>query len=228
MLAAQILLAVSLAESPIPLISMIVTQSEYEFSSKTTQLHRVKRACGIITPMTTRAAVAARGSIYLVAEFGHADRSVESELPILANGELRELATAYMRRERKTHTLLTPGFVHEACARLVDGPDMPWQSRPHFFAVASHHVTQTVAHHARKRNAAKRRGVQQQIILGDDLLGEKRNLANLPPLNLTFDHLDPRACLMLYFFVGLFEEMAVVIEVSMARPWLHNDLRKSP
>lgn len=195
--------------------------------------------------MNTRAAAAAANESItaLLAEFSHGNRNVESELAALVYSELRRLASAYMRRERGNHTLQPTALVHEAWVRLADGPTVAWQNRTHFFAIASHHMRQILVDHARKRRAAKRGGVQQQITLQDHLAGEQRNLVDLLVLNEALDRLkslDPRACRIveLHFFGGLsFEEMALVLEVSvrtikrdwsMARAWLHSELAKSP
>jgi RNA polymerase sigma factor (TIGR02999 family) len=194
--------------------------------------------------MTTRADVSASASITsLLAEFGRGNRGVESELATLVYAELRRLASAHMRRERKNHTLQATALVHEAWARLAEGANVPWQSRAHFFAIASHHMRQILVDHARKRKTAKRGGAQQQLTLQDNLLAEKPNLVDLLVLNEALDSLktfDPRACRIveLHFFAGLsFEEMALVLEISirtvkrdwsMARAWLHSELSKSP
>jgi RNA polymerase sigma factor (TIGR02999 family) len=195
--------------------------------------------------MNTRAAAdAVNGPITtLLAEFSHGNRNVESELAALVYSELRRLASVYMRRERGNHTLQPTALVHEAWVRLADRPNVAWQNRAHFFAIASHHMRQILVDHARKRRAAKRGGVQHQITLQDNLLGEQRSLVDLLALNEAIEGLnalDPRACRIveLHFFGGLsFEEMALVLEVSvrtverdwgMARAWLHNELAKSP
>jgi RNA polymerase sigma factor (TIGR02999 family) len=186
----------------------------------------------------------ANGSVTsLLAEFSRGNRDVESGLAALVYGELRRLASAYMRRERVNHTLQPTALVNEAWERLADGPNVTWQNRAHFFAIASQHMRQILVDHARKRNATKRGGVQQQITLHDHLLIAPHNVVDVIAINEALDQLkvlDPRACRVveLHFFGGLsFEEMALVLEVStrtirrdwnMARAWLHNELAKSP
>jgi RNA polymerase sigma factor (TIGR02999 family) len=191
-----------------------------------------------------RAAVSTvNGSITsLLAEFSRGNpRDVESELAALVYSELHRLASAYMRRERGNHTLQATALVHEAWARLAEGPNAEWQNRAHFFAIASHHMREILVDHAHRRNAAKRGGVRRQIILHDDLLGERRDLVDVIALNEALQHLkaqDGRAfrVVELHFFGGLsFEEMALVLGVStrtikrgrsMARARLHNQLAK--
>jgi RNA polymerase sigma factor (TIGR02999 family) len=185
----------------------------------------------------------AKGSVTsLLAEFSHGNKQVESELAERVYGELRRLASAYMRRERGNHTLQPTALVNEAWARLAEGPTVAWKNRAHFFAIASHTMRQVLVDHARKRGASKRGGVQQQVAFNDNLLAEQRSLVDLLVLNDALERLealDPGACRIveLHFFGGLsFEEMALVLEIStrtikrewsMARAWLHNELAKS-
>jgi RNA polymerase sigma factor (TIGR02999 family) len=193
--------------------------------------------------VNARADVANGPITSLLAEFSHGNRNVESELAALVYSELRRLASSYMRRERGNHTLQATALAHEAWARLASGPNVDWQDRAHFFAIASHSMRQILVDHARKRRAAKRGGLQQQITLQDHLLGEDRNLVDLLALNEALERLqalDPRACRIveLHFFGGLsFEEIARFLEIStrtikrdwsMARAWLHNELSKLP
>jgi RNA polymerase sigma factor (TIGR02999 family) len=184
----------------------------------------------------------ANGSITsLLAEFSRGNRQVEAELAALVYDELRRMASSYMRRERGNHTLEATALVHEAWARLANGPNVDWQDRAHFFGIASHHMRQILVDHARRRRAAKRGGLQQQITLQDHLHRDDRNLVDLLALNEALESLsvlDPRASRIveLHFFGGLsFDEMALVLDVStrtvkrdwaMARAWLHNQLSR--
>jgi RNA polymerase sigma factor (TIGR02999 family) len=70
-------------------------------------------------------------------------------------GELRRIATAYMRRERSDHTLQPTALVNEAYLRLVQG-DVAWDGRAHFYGIAARVMRQILVDHARKHQAAKR------------------------------------------------------------------------
>jgi RNA polymerase sigma factor (TIGR02999 family) len=185
---------------------------------------------------------ATRSITALLVEFSHGNKDVESELVTLVYRELHRLAGTYMRRERRNHTLQPTALVNEVWERLVDEPSVTWQNRAHFFAIASLHMRRILVDHSRKRNAAKRGGVQRQVTLDDFLPGEQRNLVDLIALNEALDRLqalDSRACRIIefHFFGGLsFEEMALVLDISprsakrdwsMARAWLANELAKS-
>lgn len=137
---------------------------------------------------------AANGSITsLLAEFGHGNRTVESEIVGLVYSELRRLASAHMRRGRGDHTLQATALVHETRVRLSDGPNIVLQSRAHFFAIASHHMRHILVDHARKRSAVERGDVQQQITLQDYLFAEQRSLVDVLMLNEALERLKTRS-----------------------------------
>jgi RNA polymerase sigma factor (TIGR02999 family) len=72
------------------------------------------------------------------------------------HAELRRIAAAYMRRERRDHTLQPTALVHEAYLRLIKVRDMRWEGRAHFFGIAARLMRQVLVDHARKRRARKR------------------------------------------------------------------------
>jgi|GEM_PF-5205795 len=84
----------------------------------------------------------------------------ERLLPVVY-GELRALARARMRRERKDHTLQATELVHEAYLRLVSGTPAEWEGRGHFFAAAAEAMRRILIEHARARGRAKRGGDEQ-------------------------------------------------------------------
>ena len=72
--------------------------------------------------------------------------------------ELRRQASAYLREERRGHTLQTTDLVHEAYFKLVDQRDVQWQNRAHFFGIAAQAMRRILVDYARSRQAAKRGG----------------------------------------------------------------------
>lgn len=90
-------------------------------------------------------------------------------MPIVYN-ELRRRAAAYLRRERRTHTLQPTALVHEAYLRLVDQDRAAWQNRAHFLAVASQMMRRILVDRARARHMAKRSGRWARVTLDDDLV----------------------------------------------------------
>ena len=95
------------------------------------------------------------------------DRGAESQLVPLVYGELRRLASAFMRHERPGHTLQSTALVHEAYIRLSDQKNVSWQNRAHFFAVAAQLMRRILVDHARARLAQKR-GARPEMIQVDE------------------------------------------------------------
>src|SRR5277367_505740 len=105
----------------------------------------------------------------LLAQFGEGSSDAEARLTPLIYRELRRLAAGYMRRERSNHTLQATALVNEAWIRLIQQPQMTWQSRAHFFGIASKLMRQILVDHARRKSAAKRGVGNKQITLTDNL-----------------------------------------------------------
>jgi RNA polymerase sigma factor (TIGR02999 family) len=175
----------------------------------------------------------------LLAQFGEGKIGAEAQLTPLIYRELRRLAAGYMRRERANHTLQATALVNEAWIRLIQQPQMTWQSRAHFFGIASKLMRQILVDHARRRSAAKRGVGAKQVTLTDNLAAAPGQLMDVLVLDDALQRLntiDARAAQIveMHFFGGLsFEEMALVLGVSartvkrdwrMARAWLHTEL----
>ena len=75
----------------------------------------------------------------------------------------------HLRRDRKDHTLQPTALVHEAYLRLLGQREVDWQSRTHFFALASRMMRRVLVDHARARAAAKRPDDALRVMLDDDL-----------------------------------------------------------
>jgi len=177
----------------------------------------------------------------LLGQLSAGNRDVEAQLVPQIYEELRRLARHYMWQERGNHTLQPTALVHEAYARLVQQPRVPWESRAHFFAAASHLMRHILVDHARARRADKRGGVQQQVTLDDVVLTTRNQSIDVLALHEAIERLaalDSRQAkvIELHFFGGLtFEEIALVLDVSertakgdwsMARAWLKGELSK--
>ena len=70
--------------------------------------------------------------------------------------ELRKIAGAQMRGERRAQTIEVTGLVHEAFLRLADQRHVDWRDRVHFFGLASTCMRRVLVDRARARSAAKR------------------------------------------------------------------------
>ena len=174
----------------------------------------------------------------LLAEWAKGNQNALNELTPLVYRELRQLAAAYLRRERQGHTLQPTAVVHEAYLRLVDQTSPNWQNRSHFYGVAARLMRQILVDHARRKHARKRGGpkvplesaVSFQDGLKPDLLALDNGLTAL-------EKIDPRKCraVELRYFGGLsMDEIAQALDVSavtvrrdlrMAETWLHREMQ---
>jgi len=94
----------------------------------------------------------------LLAQWRSGNEAALGELTALIYQELRALAQRHLRRERPNHTIQRTALVHEAFVRLVNQQSVDWQSRAHFFGLASNLMRRILVDHARARLASKRGG----------------------------------------------------------------------
>jgi RNA polymerase sigma factor (TIGR02999 family) len=153
--------------------------------------------------------------------------------------ELRRLAHHYMGGERAGHTLQTTALVNEAYLRLIDGKQVNWQNRVHFFAVSARLMRRILVDWARSRQSLKRGDQPQQVTLDEALLVSKGHGEDLLALDQALDKLakvDVRKSRVveMRFFGGLsVKETAEVLKVSLdtvlrdwrlAKLWLLREL----
>lgn len=102
------------------------------------------------------------------------DERAKSRLVALVYGELRKRAAHYMCRERRDHTLQPTELVNEAYLRIFS-QGLDFQSRAHFFAIASNAMRHVLVDHARARGAARRPGGRARVELREDHAVEREN-----------------------------------------------------
>ena len=182
----------------------------------------------------------AAGEITQLLHAGSAgDRAVEERLFSLVLPDLRNLARALMRRERRDHTLEPSALLNEAYVRLLAGRERDWEGRRHFFAVAARIMRRLLIDHARARTKSEMvpidgtrdflRGPGGQLELAiavDTLLDE-----------LQASHPDWCSIVEMKYFMGLTDdETAEVLglrlrtmqrQFSDARRWLFEKLNPS-
>ena len=176
----------------------------------------------------------------LLLDWSGGDEAALSNLFPLVYDELRTIAQAHLRRERAEHTLQRTALVHEAFLRLVDQKSVTYQSRAHFFGLASQMMRRILVDHARKRSAAKRGSDPIKVEL-DDARGEidaDLDFDEFDRLLQRYEALEPRAgrLVELRFFGGLnIDEAATVLNISIAtakrdwavaRAWLQRELTR--
>jgi RNA polymerase sigma-70 factor, ECF subfamily len=184
----------------------------------------------------------------LLKAWGRGDQTALDSLTPLVYDRLRRLASHYVRRERAGQTLQRTALVHEAFVRLIEGADIDWQDRNHFFAVAAQVMRRILVDAARARGAEKRGGQLERVVqatarewdtiaaLGSDRAFE---LCDLDDALTTLARLDPRRAqvIELRFFGGLtVDETADVLKISpktvmrdwtTAKTWLAREVRRA-
>lgn len=170
------------------------------------------------------------------------DRALEKLVPLVYR-ELRSLAAAQLRSERPAHTLQPTALVNEVFLRLLDGREVAWQNRTHFFALAARMMRHILVDHARARLAEKRGGGAVPLLLEapfDPAPMSDLALVALDDALAGLKRMDPRQCRIveLRYFAGLsLEETAESIGISvatvkrdwaMARAWLRREVEGRP
>src|SRR3954470_10426768 len=95
---------------------------------------------------------------HLLQQWAGGDPQAREDLVPLVYHELRKRAAAYLRRERRDHTLQPTALVNEAYLRLMGQERVAWINRAQFFGVAAQAMRRILVDHAREREAAKRPG----------------------------------------------------------------------
>jgi RNA polymerase sigma-70 factor, ECF subfamily len=167
------------------------------------------------------------------------DAGARDALMPLVYQELRSRAAAYLRRERRGHTLQPTALVHEAYLKLVDQKRAVWQNRAQFFGVASQMMRRLLVDRARARRMAKRSGRWARVTLDEAQRATPPVDVDVLDLDAALTRLsafDPRKSQLaeLRFFTGLsLEEAGKVLGISIAtaerdwqaaRAWLFKEL----
>ncbi|HSU96793.1 MAG TPA: ECF-type sigma factor [Gemmatimonadaceae bacterium] len=168
----------------------------------------------------------------------------------LVYAELRRVAHRQLAVEPAGHTLSTTALVHEAYLRIADQTRAEWTNRAQFFGLAARAMRRVLVDYARRHQAARRGGSQQQPVAledaeasaeasadaltvaarGDELLALDEALERLSALDARLGRV-----VECRFFGGLTEaETAETLGVSqrtvagdwlMAKGWLYQALR---
>lgn len=156
----------------------------------------------------------------MLLQWSEGDEKAFRQLSAVLYDELKHLARARMRRERKGHTFSTTGLVHEAYLRLIDVNRVQWKDRSHFLSMASRTMRRVLIDHARAKKAQKRDGRLRRIPLREEMLASDVDVETLLELDDALQRLEaahPRRgkAAELRYFAGLtLEETADVLDVS--------------
>src|ERR1051326_6562233 len=169
------------------------------------------------------------------------DDSALSRLTTEIYGELRRRAGRVMAGEAGKRTIQPTALVHELYFQLPDVQHFDWQSRAQFLNVAARMMRNILVDHARKRQAAKRGGGTDLVIIDPRIDDPALRVDVLHVHNALENFTDryPRQARVveLRFFGGLTAEetsdvlKATGVESSLrtverdwkfAKAWLHN------
>jgi RNA polymerase sigma factor (TIGR02999 family) len=164
----------------------------------------------------------------LLQSWSRGDDAAMAELTPLVLAELRDMARAYMRRERANHSLQATGLVNECYVRLLQARPVDWQNRAHFFALSARLMRRILVDFARSRQYSKRGGGAEHVAFDDAQLvvvEPGRDLVALDDALTALAAIDERKSQVveMRFFGGLTnEETADLLGVSaktVMREW---------
>jgi RNA polymerase sigma factor (TIGR02999 family) len=182
----------------------------------------------------------------LLHEWRTGDEDALERLIPLVHRELHALASRYLSRERRDHTLQTTALVNEAYLKLAGQRDVEWQNRAHFFGIAAQIMRRILVDHARRDHRAKRGGGASHVPLEDHdpasppAAVDPADAQTLDAALSRLEALDPqqgRVVELRYFGGMTIEETAEVMRLStatvkrewtVARAWLYREITGSP
>jgi RNA polymerase sigma factor (TIGR02999 family) len=166
------------------------------------------------------------------------DREALNTVIPLVYDELKKLAAGHLRREGRVRPLDTTALVHEAFLRLAHGQQPSYESRAHFYGIASRLMRQVLVDLARARSAEKR-SAMQEVRLAEVPDPGRRPDESVLVMDEAFvrlgrtDPLKVQLIEMRYFGGMTAEESAAVLSMSvhvvrrelrLAQAWLHKEM----
>jgi RNA polymerase sigma factor (TIGR02999 family) len=178
----------------------------------------------------------------LLSEWRGGNRDAFDRLVPLVYGELRNIATGLMRRERGGHTLQPTALLHELYFRLAQQRRVAPGDRSHFYAFAAKLMRMILVDHARARKADRRGGSNLRVPISDELpwLGETESDAL--DLNRALDRLEEldarktRILELRFFLCFTVDEISGILSLSkatvdrdlkFAKGWLYRELKST-
>ena len=158
----------------------------------------------------------------LLVRWAGGDRAALDALMPIVYGELRQIADAYLRRERADHTLQPTALVHEAWMRLVRQDQKRFDHRKQFYGLAAQVMRRILVDHARAAKADKRGGGARITTLTDGVADATSQVVELLALDealTSLGRVSPRQAqvIELRYFGGLnVDEIADLLNVSPA------------
>ncbi|MBM3786727.1 MAG: sigma-70 family RNA polymerase sigma factor [Acidobacteria bacterium] len=176
----------------------------------------------------------------LLTEWNSGSQEAKDQVIPMVYGELRRMAARYLRDERSAQTFQPTMLVHEAYMRMVQQKQPEWESRTHFFGVASYLMRQLLVENARRQNCQKRGQGAANVPLDEAMSvapERSRVIVDLDHALRALAEFDERKSkvIELRFFGGLtVDEAALALNISpatvgreqrLAEAWLHREMQ---
>jgi len=158
----------------------------------------------------------------LLTRWRDGEDSVFEQLMPLVYPHLRQVAAAYIRRERNPDMLQATALVHELYFKLLQQKKVDYQGRSHFYAFAAKVMRLILIDHALGNQAQMRGGGSIHVPLSDDLPWVDVGSDDLLELDRALNELnaiDPnkvRLVELRYFLGCTAEETATLVQSSKA------------
>ncbi len=175
----------------------------------------------------------------LLAKWRDGEDSVFEQLMPLVYPHLRQVAAAYIRRERNPDLLQATALVHELYLKLLSQKSVAYEDRGHFYTFAAKVMRRILIDHARGNQAQMRGGGSVHVPLSDDLPWVDIGSEDLLDLDRALDELngiDPYKVQLVelrYFLGCTAEETAALVgsskatvdrEIKFIKSWLYRRL----
>jgi RNA polymerase sigma factor (TIGR02999 family) len=179
----------------------------------------------------------------LLAKWREGEPEAFEQLIPLVYPHLREVAAAYVRRERDPGLMQATSLVHELYLRLHNQKKAGWDDRVHFYTFCAKVMRMILIDHARGSQTLRRGGLAQHIPLSDDLAWVGIGSPELIELDGALDALgllDPLKVQLIelrYFLGYTAEETAGLMNLSkatvdrhlsFAKAWLFRRMNPDP
>jgi len=176
----------------------------------------------------------------LLEEWERGDKTALDRLAPLVYPQLREIAGAYLRRERGGHTLQATALVNELFLKLMTRREPHFEGRQHFYTLTAKLMRLALIDHARTAKAGKRGGAIFPVPLHDEIPWVDASGQQMVDLDRALDELaelDAEQAQMfeLRFLIGhTVDETAELLgtskssvdrKVRLARAWLFRRLQ---
>ena len=126
----------------------------------------------------------------LLAKWRGGEDAVFDQLMPLVYPHLRQVAAAYIRRERNPDVLQATALVHELYLKLLDQKKVAYEDRGHFYTFSAKVMRRILIDHARGNQAQMRGGGSEHVPLSDDLPWVDVGSEDLLELNRALDELN--------------------------------------